>query len=232
MRESEIVLLIGSASAIAKKYADDPEVCSLAKSLITICFELKRSGEARARCSKEYRAVFFSHEPESQRDLRLEKLNAFLKYYKITESDVKRGNYYDSIEDLFEELDRETEEQFDEAIRFYIELNKRNFEYYKRKDNVSVERRVRREKLAKAAGTHTEREWMILCALCKFACARCGKQDKLTKDHVIPIYHEGHSSDCISNIQPLCFSCNCVKGGDTTDYVSPAIRESMARGIF
>lgn len=231
MKEEDILLFERLAISTDIKYSDNPDVHILAKSLITACHELRRT--LKKDSGKEYRAVFFRHEPESQRELRLEKLKAFLKYNRISEGDVKRSGYYQSIEDLFEDMeDCETEEQFDEAIRFYIELNKRDFDYYKRRDVVSVEKRIYREKLARSAGTHSEREWMILCALCRFACARCGSKDKLTKDHVIPLYHEGQSSDSISNIQPLCFSCNCAKGGDTTDYVAPSIRESMARGIF
>lgn len=48
------------------------------------------------------------------------------------------------------------------------------------------------------------------------ACAKCGDETVLTRDHVIPLTKGG--SDDIENIQPLCLPCNSSKGTDTMDY--------------
>ncbi len=60
-------------------------------------------------------------------------------------------------------------------------------------------------------GSHTLQEWKDLCAKFKNRCVRCGVHGKLTRDHVIPITDPRSSHD-ISNIQPLCYSCNSSKG--------------------
>jgi len=70
-----------------------------------------------------------------------------------------------------------------------------------------------REKYAE--GSHTEAEWAALLLGCGNECLRCGtsgeltNQGYLTRDHVVPLSRGG--SDSISNIQPLCQSCNSWK---------------------
>ena len=74
----------------------------------------------------------------------------------------------------------------------------------------------RRARLAEAEGSHTVEEWEALCAEYGYRCAACGKDGPMTRDHVQPLSKGG--SDYISNIQPLCHSCNCKKLASTTDY--------------
>ena len=47
-------------------------------------------------------------------------------------------------------------------------------------------------------------------------CLSCGNENDITLDHVIPI-DKGGAND-VSNLQPLCRSCNSRKGIKTTDY--------------
>ncbi len=65
-------------------------------------------------------------------------------------------------------------------------------------------------------GTFTFKEWMSLCGLYDFRCLCCGKQTKLTPDHVIPVIHNGLNN--IENIQPLCRSCNSQKNSKCWDF--------------
>lgn len=58
-------------------------------------------------------------------------------------------------------------------------------------------------------GSHTEDEWERLKALAKYRCVKCRKKKRLTRDHIIPLSKGG--DDTITNIQPLCHSCNCRK---------------------
>jgi 5-methylcytosine-specific restriction endonuclease McrA len=70
-------------------------------------------------------------------------------------------------------------------------------------------------------GRHTWQEWQELkerynykCVYCKISESKLEKKwgnkfSKLTEDHIIPISKGG--SDYITNIQPLCISCNAKK---------------------
>lgn len=71
-------------------------------------------------------------------------------------------------------------------------------------------------------GTHTKKEWDSIKEKFDFNCVQCNINEKqliekwngtnfgkLTKDHIIPISKGG--TDYISNIQPLCISCNAQK---------------------
>lgn len=68
-------------------------------------------------------------------------------------------------------------------------------------------RRYARER--NAEGSHTFEEWKELCEKFDNKCAECREIKKLTKDHIKPLSVGG--SDYISNIQPLCRSCNSRK---------------------
>lgn len=59
-------------------------------------------------------------------------------------------------------------------------------------------------------GSHTVEQWKALCKKFKNRCVCCGKSGKLTRDHIVPITNSNSSND-ISNIQPLCYSCNSSK---------------------
>lgn len=77
-------------------------------------------------------------------------------------------------------------------------------------------KRYRARKLD-AVGSHTADEFILLCAIFKNRCLCCGRKRKLTEDHIVPLTMGG--SDDISNIQPLCISCNSSKNNrSTVDY--------------
>lgn len=65
-------------------------------------------------------------------------------------------------------------------------------------------------------GTFTAEEWQALCAKYDHRCLCCGVRRKLTIDHVIPVTMGG--SNDISNLQPLCISCNVRKMQRVIDY--------------
>lgn len=66
-------------------------------------------------------------------------------------------------------------------------------------------------------GSHTDEEWLALCAKFEKRCVRCGEVKPLARDHVIPITKAG-ASNAICNIQPLCKSCNSRKHTKALDY--------------
>lgn len=61
-----------------------------------------------------------------------------------------------------------------------------------------------------AEGSFTSEQFTELCAAWGNVCLCCGGQSKLEPDHVIPLSWGG--SNEITNIQPLCRSCNSRKG--------------------
>ena len=63
---------------------------------------------------------------------------------------------------------------------------------------------------------YTPEQWLGLLSEYKNQCLRCGKQNGLAADHIVPAILGG--SDGIENIQPLCKSCNSSKGIRTIDY--------------
>ena len=70
----------------------------------------------------------------------------------------------------------------------------------------------RRARLHGNGGKHTAKEWRDLKAKYDFRCLMCQKQEpevNLAADHVIPVSKGGRND--ISNLQPLCKSCNSIK---------------------
>ena len=85
----------------------------------------------------------------------------------------------------------------------------------------------RRQRLAGACGRHTFQEWEELRDKYDHTCLACRRKELeiiLTQDHIVPL-SKGGSND-ITNIQPLCKSCNSKKHAKTIDY-RPIKSESL-----
>jgi 5-methylcytosine-specific restriction endonuclease McrA len=75
----------------------------------------------------------------------------------------------------------------------------------------------RRARKLNQLGIMPPRAYEIIYELFGRACLKCGSPDNVTMDHIIPLALGGLHD--ISNLQPLCKSCNSSKGGwGTTDY--------------
>jgi 5-methylcytosine-specific restriction endonuclease McrA len=75
----------------------------------------------------------------------------------------------------------------------------------------------RRVKEMSNGGHYTIAQWEDLVTRYGNKCLACGRTDvKLTVDHVVPVAHGGTNN--ISNLQPLCKSCNSKKHKKTIDY--------------
>ena len=87
--------------------------------------------------------------------------------------------------------------------------------------NRAKSRRYRAQKNG-LEGDFTPEEWEQLKAATGHICLACGTPEDeqeftMEADHVIPVGQDD-STNYITNIQPLCKSCNCSKGENTTDY--------------
>lgn len=74
-------------------------------------------------------------------------------------------------------------------------------------------RRIHR-RAGRVIATHSEAEWIDLVCRARGRCVKCGQLTKLERDHIIPLSKGG--SDHITNIQPLCMSCNRRKSNRRT----------------
>lgn len=112
------------------------------------------------------------------------------------------------------------------------DLYARNKERYREKarkwrknnlDKVLFWNRRRELRERNVEGSHTFQEWQDLKRKYNYKCAECYIPEselknmwydkrfwKLTEDHIIPLSKGG--TDYITNIRPLCISCNCSKG--------------------
>lgn len=61
-----------------------------------------------------------------------------------------------------------------------------------------------------AVGTFTKEEWIEMCRKHDNRCVACNVQGQMTVDHIVPLSRGG--SNDVSNLQPLCKSCNSKKG--------------------
>ena len=81
--------------------------------------------------------------------------------------------------------------------------------------------RIKQDKRRGALGSHSAAEWHALKLRYGFMCLCCKKREpeiRLTRDHITPLSKGG--SNNISNIQPLCNSCNSQKYTQTVDYTN------------
>jgi 5-methylcytosine-specific restriction endonuclease McrA len=116
-------------------------------------------------------------------------------------------------------------EQFRAAVRRCVEAKPEQYRETARKweqanpDKVIAKAHRRRTRKEANGGSFTAPEWAALKAKYNHTCLACGRKEPkitLTPDHVIPVIHGG--SNDISNIQPLCVSCNSRKHTKTIDY--------------
>ena len=128
--------------------------------------------------------------------------------------EVRHQSYLRNKERILEKVktyQRANRDKLRETERRYRNTHKG---YESQKDR---RRRIRHKS---AEGFHTDTEWENLLDTFGHKCLKCGKHEsetELTRDHIVPLGTDG-GTDYISNIQPLCRSCNSSKGHTYSDY--------------
>jgi 5-methylcytosine-specific restriction endonuclease McrA len=88
--------------------------------------------------------------------------------------------------------------------------SERSKRYYRENPEIIAAQRARRRaRVHNADGEYSEDQWLKLLEMCGESCAACGATEDLTRDHIIPLTWGG--SNFITNLQPLCKTCNSIK---------------------
>lgn len=90
-------------------------------------------------------------------------------------------------------------------------------------DKVIVRSKLRRFRQRANGGEVTETQWQQLKEMFDNKCARCGKKCRLEMDHIVPVKQGGKGD--VTNLQPLCRSCNASKMTNAVDYRSESVKE-------
>lgn len=109
-------------------------------------------------------------------------------------------------------LESSQKEKMSLARRSFLKRINPDYEYNMDSSLRAGNKRIRRERLKLLEQHHTEEEWESLKREKDYSCVSCLKKEpeiKLTRDHIIPLSCKG--KDDITNIQPLCNSCNAKK---------------------
>jgi 5-methylcytosine-specific restriction endonuclease McrA len=102
-------------------------------------------------------------------------------------------------------------------------LSKKYFEKEYVKENINFNTAIYRSKRANLLTTLTREEWRLCKEYFYNECAYCGKKERLSKDHLVPLKKGGALSK--DNILPTCRSCNVSKS--TWDFLDWYVRQSF-----
>jgi 5-methylcytosine-specific restriction endonuclease McrA len=92
----------------------------------------------------------------------------------------------------------------------------------KNPDAVKAMVKTRRARKRGVEATLTQREWAVVLEQFENRCAYCGRDGKMTMDHVIPITQDGPHA--MENVVPACGACNDRKGARTPEQAGMEIR--------
>jgi len=151
--------------------------------------QVRKWRQANPEKQPEYVQKWKDNNPEKLKTIRL-------KYKKISTKKEKPARN-----------DKETIEKRRQYVSKYTSSNK---------DKRRALKQKRRALVMGNGGEFTPKEWRELCESNNYKCLCCGRTEKLSADHVLPLSKGGPSN--IDNIQPLCRPCNSSKGNKHIDY--------------
>ena len=133
----------------------------------------------------------------------------FKNYYRNHKKriqEMERNRYQKNREKILKQK-KDWREKNKEKVKFWRKRYLLNHPEYKQ-----WKKRKRRAREKNAEGNFTYKDWLKKKEEFNFQCAFCKESEpkiKLTIDHIIPLSKNG--TNYISNIQPLCFTCNIKK---------------------
>lgn len=139
-------------------------------------------------------------------------------FYKKTETTIQPQCKPCSLESN-KELAKKNREKYKNHRREYYLKNKEviiqkvkvwNKNHPKQRSKYMIVVNAVRRGRKKNNGGFTSKEWQSLILKNNSCCFYCGKNEKMTIDHFIPLSKGG--SNYITNIVPACKSCNTAKG--------------------
>jgi 5-methylcytosine-specific restriction endonuclease McrA len=103
----------------------------------------------------------------------------------------------------------------------WIERNRKNKQRWRLANKEKVKAKQRKKYLRQKQGWGVSADALFIKMKHYFGdkCLRCGSSDHLEKDHVVPIALGGVNH--ITNLQPLCSTCNLLKSNTIADYRDP-----------
>lgn len=78
-----------------------------------------------------------------------------------------------------------------------------------------------RAKRMRASGMLTKDGWKSILEEHDYACVICGTKDNIVIDHIVPLSKGG--TNTLDNVQPLCISCNSVKGNRPMEFATTRV---------
>lgn len=173
--------------------------------------------ESRADEFREKSRAYY----EANKDQLLPKMYVYAREHReqnnVYKSDWnKRNPEYKKgwAQDNSEKMEEYRRKNYEENKERYLEQSKKW--QHEHPESKAATMRKRRAQKVGGGGTHTTAQWLALCEHYGNICLCCKQSLPLERDHVIPLKKKG--TDDISNIQPLCRSCNSRKGIKTTDF--------------
>lgn len=146
-----------------------------------------------------------------------EKISPQLKYYYnnrerilVKQKAYKKVYYQQHKEEMKKKLSEQYKIWQKNNPLKVLERNRRYCKKHPEKIRFFAKQRYARK--MGAEGTYTSNEWEELKRKFDFACLMCDRKEpeiKLTPDHIVPLIKDG--TNFITNIQPLCRSCNSKK---------------------
>lgn len=165
-------------------------------------------------CEREYRQRRMAENPDHVRRLARERSRRY-EENSPEKARARAKRYYDKNQDKCIKMARRYRRNNPGANAKSARRWKRN-----NHEKVVASKQARRAREQQAPGEFSATEWVLLKQYYNNSCLCCDRSEpdvQITPDHVIPLSRGGAND--ISNIQPLCHSCNSSKSDrHTTDY--------------